>query len=253
MPSPFPGMNPYLEHPEVWHDFHERFLPKAGEALDAQVGDNYLVRIDEHVYVEEYTDGEGRAWVARPDVAITHRGSDTQKVGAAVLDSPAQVVPLILDEIRECFVEIRDRQNRTLVTVIELLSPANKSGRDRDRYILKRDQILKSTAHLIEIDLLRGGERLPFERLPPCDYYAMVSRDQRRPVAGFWPLALRDPLPRIPVPLKAGDADVWLDLQLILHQVYDGAGYAKYIYENEITPPLAPDDAAWASQFVPRR
>src|SRR5436190_13145555 len=136
MASPFPGMNPYLEHPDVWHDFHERFIPRLADLLNAQVGANYLVKIDEHVYVRE-VDEEARRFVGRADVAIAQRSPPSAAgASAALLDAPAQVVPLLLvDEVRESFVEIRDRHNRALVTVVELLSPANKTGSDRQQYL----------------------------------------------------------------------------------------------------------------------
>jgi hypothetical protein len=251
MHSPFPGMNPYLEHPDVWHDFHERFIPRLADLLNAQVGANYLVKIDEHVYVHE-VDEEARRFIGRADVAIAqHSPASRTGASAALLEAPAQVVPLLLvDEVRESFVEIRDRHNRALVTVVELLSPANKTGSDRQQYLSKRHQILKSSAHLVEIDLLRGGTRMPFEKLPECDYCVMVSREENRPPAGFWPLRLREPLPSIPVPLKPGDDDASVDLQQLVHQIHDAAGYAKYIYENEITPPLSQADAQWAAAIA---
>ena len=123
-------------------------------------------------------------------------------------------MPLTVDVEHLSFVEIRDRQGRDLVTVIELLSPTNKRpGPDREQYLAKRRQLLASGVHLVEIDLLRGHPRLPLDDLPPCDYYVMVSRAEERPQAGLWPLGLRDPLPPIPVPLRAADPDASLDLQ----------------------------------------
>src|SRR6202011_1559181 len=100
------------------------------------------------------------------------------------------------------FLEVRDRQGRELVAVIELLSPSNKRpGEDREQYLAKRRELLRSPAHLVEIDLLRGGPPMPLEDRPVCDYSVLVSRAERRPVAAFWPLRLRDRLPVIPIPL----------------------------------------------------
>jgi hypothetical protein len=243
-------MNPYLEHPDVWHDFHERFIPRLADLLNAQVGDHYLVKIDEHVYVHEAVD-EPRKFVGRADVALAQRfPSATGGRSAAMMEAPIQVVPVTMEEVHESYIEIRDRHHRALVTVVELLSPANKTGSDRQQYLAKRSHVLKSPAHLVEIDLLRGGKRMPFERLPECDYCVMVSREENRPPAGFWPLKLGESLPTIPIPLKPGDADVRIDLQHLLHQIYDAAGYAKYIYENEITPPMNETDAAWSAAIA---
>src|SRR5262249_40161893 len=146
-----------------------------------------------------------------------------------------------LDVERLAFVEIRDRRNRELVTVVELLSPSNKrAGSDRDQYLAKREQILSSTAHLVEIDLLRGGKPMPRADRPDCEFSMLVSRVEDRPRAGFWPVRLRSALPEIPVPLRSPDADARLDLQAIVHRLYDAAGYEDYIYGSSPDPPLAP-------------
>lgn len=242
MPSPFPGMNPYLEHAEVWHDFQERFMPRVADVLNAQVGPDYLVKIDEHVYVREIHEVDRRL-VGRADIAVSKWRVDPVVTAGSVslLEAPTEIMPMVVDELRECFVEIIDRHNRALVTVIELLSPSNKSGNDRQQYLAKRREVWQSPVHLVEIDLLRVGQRMPFRDPPPCDYCVMVSRAERRPTAGFWPLSIREPLPIIPVPLKNGDADARLDLQSLVSQIYDAAGYEKYIYENEISPALQSD------------
>jgi len=159
-----------------------------------------------------------------------------------------------VDTERHGYVEIRDRRNRELVTVIELLSPTNKRpGPDREQYLAKRRQLFASNVHLVEIDLLRGGPRLPLEDLPDCDYYVAVGRVTDRPRVGICPLRLRDPLPTIPIPLQAPDPDARLDLQQALHDVYDAAGYEDYIYTGQPQPPLHPEDAAWAREFVPEQ
>ena len=106
--------------------------------------------------------------------------------------------------------------------------------------------------HFVEIDLLRGGPRMPWLDMPACDYYAVVSRFEERPErAGFWPIRLRERLPEIPIPLRQGDADARLDLQQVLHRIYDAAGYAYHIYSGPPEPLLAAEDAAWAQQFLP--
>ena len=105
----------------------------------------------------------------------------------------------------------------------------------------------------MEIDLLRIGDPMPSEDRPACTYSIAVSRVEDRPVAGFWPVGLRDPLPVIPIPLRLPHPDAQLDLQALLHRVHDAAGYQYYIYEGMPAPPLEPDDAAWALQLVSRR
>lgn len=254
MPSPFPGMNPYLERDYVWHDFHERFIPLVAELLNQQILPRYFARIDEQVYLHELA-AEERRFVGRPDIAVaaTPRPSPVP-AGASTVTAPAEVrLPLAVDIERQSFVEIRDRENRQLVTVLELLSPSNKyAGSDREQYIGKRNQYLMSPAHLVEIDLLRGGPRMPLLDLPACDYYVMVSRAPDRPRAGLWPLRLADRLPVIPVPLRTGEPDATLDLQEIVHRVYDAAGYAVYVYDGDPEPALTVEQAAWVQGFLPR-
>src|SRR5205085_941617 len=140
---------------------------------------NYIVKIDEHVYIHELS-ADSRRLVGRADIAVTSppQPQVPQRAGAAaVLPAPIQVLLPAIDLESFSFIEIRDRQTRHLVTAIELLSPSNKEpGPNRDQYLAKRALILGSGAHFVEIDLLRGGSRLPIEELPHCDYYIMVSR-----------------------------------------------------------------------------
>jgi hypothetical protein len=120
---------------------------------------------------------------------------------------------------RHSWLEIRDRRNRRVVTVLELLSATNKTlGADRDGYLRKRNLLLEVPTHLVEIDLRRGGERPRPPQLPACDYYVLVSRAQDRPRLGMWPIGLRQRLPQVPIPLAAPDPDVLLDLQELLHR-----------------------------------
>lgn len=209
MPSPFPGMNPYLEQSDTWHDFHVNFIVRSRETLSAQVGTEYLVTIQT----------------------------------SAALQLPAVEV----EQHRS--LEIRDRRHRRVITVIEVLSPSNKApGGDRDDYLAKRRQVLAGQTHLVEIDLRRGGVRPDLPVLPSCDYYALVSRYEDRPRIDFWPIGLRESLPRIPIPLALPDPPVWLDIRSVLDRAY----YGKYIYDETPDPPLRADDEAWAREIVPR-
>lgn len=255
MPSPFPGMNPYLEQDDVWHDFHESYLPRVRDHIAAQLADHYVVKIDEHVYIHEPS-AEQRVFLGRGDVFVATRQQPASASGLATAASgPAQVVLPTVDVEGVSFLEIRDRRERRLVTVVELLSPSNKyQGPDRDQYLAKRGKLLASSAHLVEIDLLRGGPRMPLAGpLPACDYYALVSRMQARPRADFWPIRLRDPLPVIPIPLREPDLDAHLDLQAVLHDLYDAARYRTYIYESPPQPALTAEDDAWARELLATR
>jgi hypothetical protein len=250
-------MNPYLEQDDVWHDFHERFLPHLAEVIGSQLAAHYIVKIDEHVYIHE-PPAERRTLLGRGDVFVATRPAPSQEgaqATTALAGAPAQVVLPTVDVEGVSYLEIRDRRDRRLVTVVELLSPANKySGPDREQYLGKRGGLLASSAHLVEIDLLRGGPRMPFAGpLPGCDYYALVSRMEKRPTADFWPVRLRNPLPVIPIPLREPDPDATLDLQAALHHVYDAARYGNYIYEGAPQPALSAADEAWARPFVAGR
>jgi hypothetical protein len=245
-------MNPYLERDAIWHDFHESFLPLARESLSAQVAPRYFIKIDEHMYIHELGQ-EQRRFIGRGDLWVAPLPSEPGGgTGSALLEAPSEVGIPEIDIEGQSYLEIRDRESRQLVTVIELLSPSDKcSGPDREQYLAKVRHLLRSNVHLVEIDLLRGGPRMPWIDLPPCDYCVVVSRAERRPKAGNWPIRLRDPLPTIPVPLRQGEPDARLDLQAVLHRVYDGAAYHYYLYDAEPVPALSAEDAAWARQFVP--
>jgi hypothetical protein len=255
VPSPFPGMNPYLEQEDVWQDFHQSFIPLIREALSEQVRPGYFVMIEEHLFIHELP-AEERRLVGRADVGVTSSGQASSSLpGTQVIEAPAYgQLALTVDVERHSYLEIRDRRHRDLVAVIELLSPSNKRlGVDRDQYLAKRQKFLLSGAHLVEMDLLRGGPRLPVEGLPDCDYYVLVSRVQDRPAVALWPIQLRERLPKVPIPLRADDGPAWLDLQPLLHRLYDAAGYEDHIYTGSPQPPLSARDNEWVGQLLPAR
>jgi len=246
-------MNPYIERASVWHDFHERWIPLVADLIGAQVLPRYYVQIDEQMYIHERS-AEERRLLGRGDLLVAGLalpGLATREAGS-VLEAPAEVRVPAVDTEGQSFLEIRDRDGNELVTVVELLSPSNKyAGPGREQYLAKARQLQRSWVHFVEIDLLRGGPRMPWLDMPECDYCVVVSRFERRPKAGIWPIRLRDRLPEIPIPLRHGDADARLDLQQVLHRIYDTAGYAYYIYSGPPEPPLSAADAAWAAPFLP--
>ena len=256
MPSPFPGMNPYLEQPSVWEDFHSRFMTYAGESLATQVRPNFLVKLEERVFIHEPSSNERRKFLGKPDIAL-FEASAAHESSVATFDPALNQVKSILATIpdveieRHAVIEIRDRLDRQLVTMIEVLSPSNKRyGPDREQYLLKRATMMFSSASIVEIDLLRGGPRLPINDLPVCDYCVTVFRKANAPKVEAWPIGLRDELPVIPVPLKGDFADAKLDLKALLDRVYDAAGYEDYLYESFPEPPLDQTDAIWAQAFI---
>ncbi len=251
MPSPFPGMNPYLERAAVWRTFHQNYLYALQAAITGQVGDRYVVQLDTTLYIHEPAADQRRLF-GIGDAAVTG-GPGGGSAAAAPLAAPVYgMLPsgIEIEEIDR--IVIRDREGEELVAVLELLSPTNKAaGPDREQYLGKRRQVFRSRSHFVELDLLRGGAKLPLAGLPHCDYYAIVSRAGERPRVGIWPWGLRDAMPVIPIPLRPGDPDVRLDLKTALDRIYDEQRYARSIYASPPEPRLSPADAAWAAQFLP--
>jgi hypothetical protein len=259
MPSPFPGMNPYFEHPGAWVDFHNRFVMHLADLLNERTGDDFFAKVEDQVYIHELPPDRWRS-LGRPDVSI--------KPTAAAIPSLAPAAPVAsasdeieielvdpLDIVTLPYIEVIDRERRQVVTAIELLSPSNKMpGPDRDQYAQQRLRLTNSQVNFVELDSLRGGPRHSFRHGPPaCDYYALVYRPGRWPRAGIQTVRLRESLPTIAIPLRVETPDIRIDLQQLLHGVYDAGKYRAYIYDREPDPPLPPDDAAWAAQFVPAR
>jgi hypothetical protein len=253
MPSPFPGMNPYIEQPAAWQDFHARFMPLAAEVIGAQVAPRYFVKIEEHVFIHELSADERRPF-GRPDASIVPGNHGAAPAsGCTAVAGPATVfLPAAVDEVPQRYLEVRDRQSREVITVLELLSPSNKDpGENRDQYWNKTRLLLSRTnAALVEIDLLRGGPRLPWVEMPVCDYYALVSRPAERPRVQFWPVTIRERLPEIPIPLRPGEPEPKLDLQSLVHRIYDTGHYELFIYDSDPEPPLSAADAVWAAQLL---
>ncbi len=250
MPSPFPGMNPYLEQPSMWQDFHQRLITYISDALTGQVRPQFSVKIEENVFIHEPSSEERRRRLVRPDVTLFE---NPERGGVAVAEAPANSVAALIASLpdieieKHSFIEIRDRHSRDLVTMIEVLSPSNKQyGPDRDQYLSKRSLFFHSDVNVVEIDLLRAGPRLPLTGVPACDYCLIVSRPAMRPDVQAWAVSLRDQLPVIPIPLRGSAPDATLNLQALLHEVYDAAGYEDYLYDTPPELPLSETDAAWA-------
>ena len=257
MPSPFPGMDPFIEG-HAWEDFHHHIVEELHAALVPRVRPRYIVRVEQRVYLER--DLDTLTHVVRPDVTLMDRSEGLASLGArpsTAVAAPA-IVTLPMAELRhQAYLSVRERDTMAVVTVMEVLSPSNKHpGSDgRREYLAKREQVLQSATHLVELDLLRGGERLPtIEELPPGDYYAFVCRAQRRPRAEVYAWGLQSPLPDIPVPLADEDPDVTLSLGTIFSAAYDRAGYDYSLdYRRSLDPPLSDADRAWAAHLLASR
>lgn len=254
MPSRFPGMDPFIEDQE-WEDFHSRFNTAISEALAPGVEPRYIVRVERRIYVEHGLESEDQ--VRWADVSVLWSGTDASVAtvpSAATATSLVPVECLLLgpQERRETYLVIREVPSMEIVTVIETLSPANKRGSSdgREQYLAKRQEILQSRTNLVELDLLRGGKRLPVAGLPHGDYFALVSRGHRRPRTDVFHWTLRQSLPTIPIPLKKDEPEVPLDLQIVFTTVFDRARYQLSLnYSTKPTLKLSESDEKWMREL----
>ena len=262
MPSPFPGMDPYLEAPETWNDFHHGMISGIKEQLNLLLRPMYHAMVEERVYISDEMD-PGRKWII-PDVHLSKweppSASDHVSVPAHdyeivfAVAEPIVMTTLIDDEIHEATLVIHDAKSREVVTVIEVLSPTNKiaGSRGRANYEAKRSEVLQSRTNFVEIDFLRSGVPFfPRDRLPPLDYAVRVSKFGQRPKGIVWPILLKQRLPEIQIPLRPNDSDVEIDLGQILNSAYDRAAYDMIV--DYTRPPFVPLDdanATWASEWL---
>jgi len=256
MPSPFPGMDPYLEEPSLWPGVHQGFISSLRATLNALPPPGYVADVGERIYIVQpqrgiYPDGVIVEYPS-PQPAM-ERGPEGTAV--AVADPPLRVT-VEPEEIREVFLEILSlREAERVVTVIEVLSPSNKTAgsEGRELYLTKQRALLESEIHLVEIDLLRHGEptvAVPYEALHQrgitWHYLICLHRGRAGKRYEVWPFTVRQRLPRISVPLAEGDPDVVLDLQAVFDRCYDEGAYARRLdYRREPTIPLEGDDAEW--------
>jgi hypothetical protein len=253
MPSPFPGMDPYLEISGDWRDFHARFLNGCADSISDQLPENYVARIEEQFQILEFPEETQEHRL--PDVSISQVSPSRRSAGpaTAMATLEPEVIPLIttiLEEVKERWIEIRRRPEWAPVTIIELLSPTNKQGHGHNDYLYKRVSLIARVVHLVELDFLVGGRRLPMGRPLRGTYHALVSRADRRPMSDVFSWSIRDRLPTIPVPLLAPDPDVALDLAAIFATVYQRGRYERSIdYTAPLSLPLGPEDRAWAEEL----
>jgi len=251
MPSLFPGMDPYLEHPDLWPDVHNGLIAALRDELAPTLRPRYYVALEERTYLEEPPE---LVLVGRPDIAMVTAARE----GAATPERAGQARVFEVDlpmaiPARETYLEVRSVAEGDVVTVVELLSPANKrAGTGRWLYLEKRAVIVATRTSLVEIDLLRGGERMHMTGPPvSADYCILVSRGWRRPKAELLTFGVRDPIPAVPVPLRAGEEDATVELGRVLAGLYDRASYDLRIdYRRDPVPPLSGDDAEWASGLL---
>ena len=251
----FPGMDPYLEASAFWPDVHARLAIAISDQIQPLLGQQYSAVIIPYVATETLAIAPNRFI---PDVGIFDREPPVPPLrGGATAIAPAPLTGTVTMELPTRYhrLEIRTVTDDVLVTAIEILPPVNKRPgvESADAYERKRREIFRSNAHLLEIDLLRGGRRPELvQPLPNAAYFIFLSRAERRPTIEIWPIALSDRLPIVPIPLRYPDEDIPLDLNVAIAQIYTSARYDYRIDYRQ--PPPAPEldsaEAAWVDELL---
>jgi hypothetical protein len=256
MTSPFPGIDPYLEAQGRWRDLNASLITYCRDALNEVLPENYLAQIGEQIRLMS---SEAVVALLYPDVVVGREPRQKVDPPGPPRQSPVTIEPVTVPllkgdvvEICETWIEIRNLPELDLVTVIEILTPTNKTGVGRVEYLDKRDEYIDLPVNLVEFDLLVAGRRLPMKKpMPPGDYYALVARAQRRPDCDVYAWSIRQSLPTIPIPLKGLDRDVQRNLVDSFALAYERGRYARTIdYARPLDLPLQPNDKVWAEQIA---
>jgi hypothetical protein len=256
MPSPFAGMDPYIESSGMWSDFHATLVPALRAQLNARLPKQFVASIELYVWFHEPEVRKRRQ--REPDLYVVERSR--RAAGEAVATAkaaPAEISLPLTQRRKRKLIHITDVHSRRVVTAIEIVSPSNKTpGEDREAYLVKRGEYLASNLSFVEIDLLRGGKRLPLSMPPPPirDYYVLVCRSWEFPRAGLWTFGIRDPIPEIPIPLAADVPDVPLSLHTGVDRAYEEGRYDEELrYHERLLPPVNRADAAWIREVLAAR
>jgi hypothetical protein len=258
MSSPFPGMDPYLEHPDLWPDVHHRLITAIADSVGPQLRPKYRVAIEKRTYLAE---AEDVSFVGRPDAAVLRERAtvDYLPPGAGISAPATQPLTVVVptpEVIREGYLEVREINTAEVIAVLELLSPSNKRVGEGCRvYEFKRRQVLSSLTHLVEIDLLRAGKPMPIiNDESQAAYRILISRSQQRPLAQLYTFDLQETIPKFRLPLQPEDAEPEVDLQVLLAGVYERAGYDLAVdYSREPVPPLSEENKIWADTWLHRQ
>lgn len=263
MPSPFPGMDPFLERPEYFPDLHDSLITYLQEVLQPRLPEPYFAKKGRRVWLEQEARRIG------PDVYVARDAGRTGSVperaevatvaetGAVAVVADPEPDPVL--EVEEIYLEVYagPGEDKRLVTVVEILSPTNKTQGSQGRalYKKKQEEILEKGVHLIEIDLLRGGAHttaVPWRALVRkrvrFDYHVCLHKFDQPKVFHVYPIGLQSRLPEIAVPLLPGDPTITVDLQAVFDRSYDSGPFRREVHYREETPdpPLTPEQLAWA-------
>ncbi|MGD1856416.1 MAG: DUF4058 family protein [Leptolyngbyaceae cyanobacterium] len=257
MPDIFPGMNPYLEHPDLWPTLHPRFVDALASLLQRDVSERYNVTIRKRVY---RVSGED-SLVVEQSASKSHDSKTSLNNSHGTSSLEQQPIPTYIavpQTIQEDYIEIVDHQIGKTVTIIEVLTPQKKRpGRGRDHYEQRCEAIFGSDTHFVEIDLLRGWEPISAYGPSDTDYQVLVSRSDRRPKAELYTWQVHAPIPCLTIPLSRpqdGDgsqASCTIDLKQALDSACSGSLHTFSInYERDPIPPLPADATHWLSNIL---
>jgi Protein of unknown function (DUF4058) len=244
-------MDPYLEAPEFWSEVHNRLIVAIADDLSAKLRPRYRVAIEQRIYLSS---GDERQVVV-PDVTVTARSPKDSPAVATLTPPTTKPIAISLElpeEVRESYLEVREAATGRVVTIVELLSPKNKrTGEGRIAYDRKRQQVLASAIHFVEIDLLRRGKHFPLgQQQVAKQYYVLVARGDRRPNADLYPFTLREAMPSFALPLEGTDTAPVVVLQEIFNGVYDRAGFDLEINYRQPIRSLSAEDTTWVEEVV---
>ncbi len=216
----------------------------------------YVARLERRVYLDRGSAYELAPRSSNKPPAQGSRVRASQSIDGGPIALDPRIIPHIMgDPLREGYIEILRKSDEGLIAVLELLSPTNKRGVGRGEYLVKRDELLHQPVHLVEVDLLMRGTRMPLRQsLPDGHYFAMISRADRRPDCEVYSWTIRDPLPVIPIPLETPDGDVAIDLQEVFNVTFERGPYDQLVkYHKPVGLPVAEDLQNWIdAQLAPR-
>jgi hypothetical protein len=254
-------MDPYIEACGLWADFHSALIAEIQRTLNEVLPRGYVARTGKRSYLVLAEAEEKSERPFEPDVSVTApraqppaaRGKGSGPAAATAGSEPLSLRAFVETDFVEKFIDVYELQpERRLVTSIEVLSPSNKRRRSPGwkKYLRKRQALLLGKANLVEIDLLRGGTRMPMlDPLPSSPYYLLVSREESAPRCQVWPAYFDRPLPAVPVPLAKPEPDLTLALQPLIEGIYERSRYGADIdYSRPLAPPLAAEEAAWLAK-----
>lgn len=254
MPSPFPGMNPYLEAAFLWREVHSRLIVALANDLGSRLRPKYYAAIETRTYLEDESEG---VLVGVPD-AVVFAGAQSRQASTVTVSTvtipqtqPQKVQLVEPIEVKERFLEVRQVKTHAVIAAIEVLSPKNKRGDGRISYLKKRQAVFESQTHLIELDLLRAYQPMPMLGMAWLgDYRILVSDAAQRPNADLYQFNLRDRIPTFGLPLQPDDLPLTVDLQLLLQTVYaEGSFDLRIDYSEPVPEPaLSESDRLWVQQ-----